>query len=447
MVDYVALTNLRGPAARITSVTAESIPAEEPATVDMTGPDQNRQFKFKVPRGLPGVNALENDSAVAAYVAATDSDTGGAVRSVADERVDEVVHQQKRSGFETRPNIMVLGELNGAGITPRSLQSVLAQPGGIDGNNNIIGGDGGLTVRTSTPNAIWDDVDTAPDVSVSFVAGHDNVVGQISSKIISDHSYTERGVGGHVAIFGGQGHVIRSNGRFSMIAGGEINDVAGQYALATGDRNKVGVQGHGSFVAGRQNEANGFMSRVTGSLNKVDGFYSSADGSGNLVESAATFASADGGGAVARSPFQRVLAPGKNVVEGDAQTSVAAYRGVTTTAASSNLIAAQTGVGSGSQFKVAPGQTVSVAATVVGRYAGGDTAVVVDIRAVVQRAVTGNTALIGTPTVTAVYQPVPAVTATIIVHPTLHITMVQVNGAAAQEIRWAARLTTVEVIA
>lgn len=75
----VPITNLRGPAARITSVSAVSVPAASAAEVTMSGPDQNRSFAFKVPRGLPGVNALENDEAVATYVAAVDSDTRGAL--------------------------------------------------------------------------------------------------------------------------------------------------------------------------------------------------------------------------------------------------------------------------------------------------------------------------------------------------------------------------------
>lgn len=81
MADITPITNLRGPAARITSVSAESIPAGQSAEVVMTGPDQNRAFAFKVPRGLPGVNAVENDTAVAEYVGAADSDTREALNA------------------------------------------------------------------------------------------------------------------------------------------------------------------------------------------------------------------------------------------------------------------------------------------------------------------------------------------------------------------------------
>lgn len=80
--DYKTITNLRGPAARITGVSATSVPAGQDADVDMTGEDQNRQFNFKVPRGLPGVNAVENDEAVATYLSAPDSETAAALYAV-----------------------------------------------------------------------------------------------------------------------------------------------------------------------------------------------------------------------------------------------------------------------------------------------------------------------------------------------------------------------------
>lgn len=79
MADITPITNLRGPAARITQVTAAPLPAGAGTKVTMTGPDQNRQFHFEIERGLPGVNALDNDNAVATYVNAADSATRAAL--------------------------------------------------------------------------------------------------------------------------------------------------------------------------------------------------------------------------------------------------------------------------------------------------------------------------------------------------------------------------------
>jgi len=78
MADIRAITNLRGPAARIVEVTAETIPAGQPVEVEMSGPDQGRIFDFRIPagpRGLPGGNGLANDEAVAEYLDADDSET------------------------------------------------------------------------------------------------------------------------------------------------------------------------------------------------------------------------------------------------------------------------------------------------------------------------------------------------------------------------------------
>ncbi|MFJ2506338.1 glycosyl hydrolase family 28-related protein [Microbacterium sp. NPDC087592] len=80
--DYVPLTNLRGPAARIAEVTTETTAPGTLAQVFMTGPDQNRKFDFKIPRGaqgLPGVNGVENDEAMALLVDNEESETRTAI--------------------------------------------------------------------------------------------------------------------------------------------------------------------------------------------------------------------------------------------------------------------------------------------------------------------------------------------------------------------------------
>lgn len=59
--------------------TAETVPADQPASVEMVGPESNRGAHFEIPRGLPGVNAVANDEATATYIAAPDSDTAAAL--------------------------------------------------------------------------------------------------------------------------------------------------------------------------------------------------------------------------------------------------------------------------------------------------------------------------------------------------------------------------------
>lgn len=59
----------------LSSASAESVPAGESAEVIMSGTTEVKHAHFKVPRGLPGLNGVENDEAFATYIAAEDSAT------------------------------------------------------------------------------------------------------------------------------------------------------------------------------------------------------------------------------------------------------------------------------------------------------------------------------------------------------------------------------------
>lgn len=63
----------------LSSASAESVPAGENAQVVMSGTVEVKHAHFKIPRGLPGVNGVENDEAMALLLGASDSDTGVAL--------------------------------------------------------------------------------------------------------------------------------------------------------------------------------------------------------------------------------------------------------------------------------------------------------------------------------------------------------------------------------
>ncbi|MEU4016167.1 hypothetical protein AB0E56_12990 [Microbacterium sp. NPDC028030] len=69
----------KGDTGTIASAGATSVPAGEAAAVVMTGPEDDKHAEFFIPRGLPGVNAVENDEAVSTYVTAEDSETRQAI--------------------------------------------------------------------------------------------------------------------------------------------------------------------------------------------------------------------------------------------------------------------------------------------------------------------------------------------------------------------------------
>lgn len=59
----------------LSSASAESVAADQNAEVIMSGTTEVKHAHFRVPRGLPGTNAVENDEAFATYVGAPDSAT------------------------------------------------------------------------------------------------------------------------------------------------------------------------------------------------------------------------------------------------------------------------------------------------------------------------------------------------------------------------------------
>lgn len=88
----------RGFPGTFASVGAQSVPAEESARVEMTGEELYKHAEFFIPRGLPGVNAVPADDAVATYLGADDTKSGQVLRK----RVLEIAGQDETS----RPNLL-----------------------------------------------------------------------------------------------------------------------------------------------------------------------------------------------------------------------------------------------------------------------------------------------------------------------------------------------------
>jgi hypothetical protein len=355
------------------------------------------------------------------------------------------------TGGPTRPNLQLGGVLNGTTIEPSQIHGVILQPGG-PGYNNIIGGDGSATVGTSTPNTA--DA-TVGNCGVALIGGYDNVVGQISSKIISDHSYTERAPSGstapgHNLIMGGHGHVIRWAASHSAIVGGETLDVGGSDSLTTGFQNVN--NGASSLVSGSSNTlAVSSGSTVSGQLNNVQTSYARVSGYSNTVDAVALFAEMHGANGKARSPFLTVRSAGQITAAGDAQNVAAQYRGQSTSATAILLIAAYTGVGSNSQYLMVLGQSALIKAEVVARIVGGATVGAWTIQGVAQWQ-TGAGAPVwlgGTPTPTALYTNGSGAAPALLLGAggSAGRVFVQCAGVAATTINWSCKFTAVEVMA
>lgn len=68
----------------LSSASAETVPSGEPAEVIMSGTTEVKHAHFRIPRGMPGSNAIENDAAVAAYVEGADTATRTALKVATD---------------------------------------------------------------------------------------------------------------------------------------------------------------------------------------------------------------------------------------------------------------------------------------------------------------------------------------------------------------------------
>lgn len=79
----------KGDTGSLAFATAESVPAEQPAAVQMTGPSSARGAHFQVPRGLPGVNAVPADEAVSVFASAKDTKTRKAIDKIGAPAADD----------------------------------------------------------------------------------------------------------------------------------------------------------------------------------------------------------------------------------------------------------------------------------------------------------------------------------------------------------------------
>jgi len=329
------------------------------------------------------------------------------------------------------PNI-VLGHTANAISDDVSTSIILG--GGNSSYNNVIGGDGSATVGTTTPNAM----SAGTGANVSVIAGYDNVAGQLSSKIIADHSYTEIGGNGHNAIFGGANHVMRSTAEFAFIGGGNSNEVSGAGGFASGLRNTVGGQGSVSF--GYDNtitEAGGY---TTGAAHNVTGGYAQAHGSTCNAE--APFSRAEGSSARARTLGQQAFTGGVFAVQGDAQTSTIEMHRATTDATQMTMGI----VGSSTSHQLLPNQTVAYDIIVVARDAAGTDSSAWRLTGLARRGATGTPALVGAmKTVLGVDAGAAAWDVEMSADSAGGLNTL-ITGEAAKTIRWVQRMTLIEVM-
>ena len=196
---------------------------------------------------------------------------------------------------------------------------------------------------------------------------------------------------------------------YSTVAGGTGNRASGDYSIVAG---------------GISNTASGSGGTVTGGWNNT------ASGDASIV-AGGNFAKADKYG-------QNAYASGRFAAQGDAQTSVFVLRNSTSTSGWTTLYLD----GNSQSISLASSATWTFRIIIVGKQTGGTSAGAgYEIKGVVTNN-SGTAAILGTPTVTTLYESNASYDARVTVSGANLVVQVEGNGDA---LRWVARVETAEV--
>jgi hypothetical protein len=332
----------------------------------------------------------------------------------------------------TGPNTIIPGHSSNAIATDVERSVILG--GGTTGYNNVIGGDGEF-VNSTTPNTTT----LGTGAHVSVVGGYDNSAGQLSSKIISDHSKTQVGGQGHNAIYGGAINTITADAAFAGIFAGKETTVSAFYAFASGYRNTV--SGQSGRASGDNNTVSGAGAGADGTTNTASGGYSYAHGTTNSAT--ALYSRAYGAYAKARTSGQVSHSTGRFAANGDQQTSVLEMGKRTTDATITTLGY----VGGNNSHALEANQSAAFSILLVARAEGGTDTAAWKIEGVLRRGASGTPVYVGTPTVTLLGADAGAATwAAEMGTGSDGGINVRITGEAGRAIRWVQRMTLVEVV-
>lgn len=162
---------------------AVSVPADQSAAVEMVGPPELRGAVFQIPRGLPGTNAVGNDSAFSTLVSADDTQTALAVAARVADGVRAAFAPRKQvnlvdygAKFDRRPaSFSTTGASStitssNANFTAADVGKVVfipgAGPGGAPNYNTFIGN------ITSVTNSTTAHIGGGATATVTSVAGY-----------------------------------------------------------------------------------------------------------------------------------------------------------------------------------------------------------------------------------------------------------------------------------
>lgn len=223
-----------------------------------------------------------------------------------------------------------------------------------------------------------------------------------------------------------------ASGTNSVIGGGSINTASATNTVVAG---------------GNGNVASGNISGVaSGGLNTASGVYSFVGGGNSNTASGENSWIPGGSQALTRGLRSAyAYSAGQRAAQGDAQVIGQPVRRTTTDATPVSL--ATDGTPAATTVMVLPASsTLMCSAMVVAQSASAANNAGYEIKAVIQRDGSNNTALVGTATTTTVGEDTAGMDATIVANDTLESAEIQVTGVAATTIQWVGELKCVQVL-
>lgn len=227
------------------------------------------------------------------------------------------------------------------------------------------------------------------------LSGRSNTVSRSNSIISGGQSNTCSTAGTHHTISGGQTNT--TTGTHSTISGGQNNSVSAQHSVISGGRDNIASGTYSTVSGGYANTASGTYSASVGYGNISSGESSNTSGNGNTANSA--ISSAHGFQSVANNYGMYSYASGRFTSNGDAQLQEQVLRCITTNNTATLLVS--DGLNAGTSIAVANDTTIGFDILVVARRTDADNESASWIITGCIDNNAGNTAFVGTPTVTA----------------------------------------------
>lgn len=316
--------------------------------------------------------------------------------------------------------------------------------GGLNNYENIVGGDGSVTVNTATPNV----ASTGTNANYSCIGGgYDNVAGGLASVINGFHNVTYVGTT-HGTVCGGSVQKIEA-GDYNTIGAGQLHRIRGGTSYGTimgggaNDINAASGQNYATIGGGFTNTCSAAFAAIGGGSNNTASGSGAAIPGGRYNTASAEAAAAIGYGAVATNPGALARAGGYFSAAGDAQAIQIVLRRQTTDATPTELRPSST---LGTRLILVNDSTYAFKGLIAARNTGSDTeSAAYKIEGCIDVTAGGTTALVGTPTVAVIAEDVAGWDVSVAADNTNKALQILVTGEAAKTINWVGDIHLVKV--